>query len=327
MWFSRRKPADTTAPATAAPTVGMPGNADRSDADAGIRQVHLAFTALLVDAPQAQERPVTAEESVALQALAQAAQAPKTIDALPRLPAVLPRLLSLLRAEDASSVELADLLSSDPVLLGDVIRIANTPYYRSARPIHSVTDAVQVLGLIGLQQLVVRVALRPVFGGNSGRISKNAGTHLWALAERCAHGSAWLRSNWGDPFEGYLAGMVANAGMIAVLRIADQLPDRAAPPVSVQFLAALRTTGLALNAPIARAWSFPAAIVEAMESLSQGNTKDHATIAASVCCADWVAKSLLLQEAGILAEPPRDADEPATACRVELLCRFTPAPR
>jgi len=323
MWFSRRKPADTTTPASPAPTTSPPGTSG-SDADEVIRKVHLAFSALLVGAPAAQERPVTAEESVALQALAQAAQAPKTIDALPRLPATLPRLLSLLRAEDASTVELTDLLSTDPVLLGDVIRIANTPYYRSARQIHSVADALQVLGLIGLQQVVVRVALRPVFGGNHGRISKSAGIRLWALAERCAHGSAWLRSNWGDPFEGYLAGMAANAGMIAVLRIVDQLPAWAAPPASAQFLRSLRDTGLALNAPLARAWSFPPAVVDAMESLARETSQPHATLAASVACADRVARSLLLEDAGVLPEPQLDDDEPATACRVELLSRFAP---
>lgn len=227
------------------------------------RDLDHSFSALLLAVNECRSaEPEPAERSI-LQRLEDLAAAPGNQNLVPRLPAVLPKLMSLVRRDDASPRELAEHLARDPALVGEVIRIANSPRYRTARTIASLQDAVMVLGQRGMNQLVTGVAMRPVFNTQQGRFSRAAGTHLWDQAERCAHACAYL-SNAGDQFDGYLAGMVANAGLIAALRVLDQHYQSSLPPSTLGFHDALLDVSAKLSASIARQWNFPDDVAEAL---------------------------------------------------------------
>jgi len=229
-------------------------------------------------------------------------RAPLDAGLVPRLPAALPRLMSLARRDDCSVPELARHISSDPALLGEVIRLANSPRYRSAREISSLEDAVMLLGQTGLTQLVSRVMLGPVFSTAQGHFSRSAGTHLWAQAERCAHGCAFLRQGRGDQFEAYLAGMVVNAGMIAALRVLDQDYRALAAPASPGFHAALHEVTARLSAHVARLWDFPPEVVAALTQRAAAIPQIEAgSLAEALVDADRLSK---LQMLGAPADAP-----------------------
>lgn len=78
---------------------------------------------------------------------------------VPRVPSVIPRLMQLLRNETASGAEIAEQLVRDPSLVAEVLRLANSPYYRTGREINSLQQAVFVLGRNGLQQLVANASM------------------------------------------------------------------------------------------------------------------------------------------------------------------------
>lgn len=91
------------------------------------------------------------------------------------MPALLPRLVGLVRRDDVSTRELAEPLSRDPALLGGVIRLANSPRYRGPRPIESVQEALLRVGQRGLEQLLVRLVMGPVFDGRGDRFGRPGG--------------------------------------------------------------------------------------------------------------------------------------------------------
>lgn len=230
------------------------------------RDLDRSFSGLLLAVGEFRAvEPEPAQRKV-LERLQDLARSPTDAGLVPRLPAVLPKLMGLVRRDDVGPRELADQLARDPALVGEVIRIANSPRYRTARQIASLQDAVVLLGQRGMHQLVTNVAMRPVFNFQQGRFSRVAGTYLWDQAERCAHVCAYLRSASSDQFEAYLAGMVANAGLIAALRVLDmeyrvpQLPD------SLHFHEALLDVAAKLSAGIARQWNFPEEVRAALET-------------------------------------------------------------
>jgi HD-like signal output (HDOD) protein len=79
-----------------------------------------------------------------------------------RLPAFSPvavRLLSVLADEGASFKDMSSLIALDPVLAGEVLRLANSGLYGRRFEVHSILSAIALLGIGKLSQMVVTVAL------------------------------------------------------------------------------------------------------------------------------------------------------------------------
>src|SRR5437764_2542404 len=128
-----------------------------------------------------------------LDELARLARAPdQAAELVPRVPEVIPRLLRSLRDEAVSSVELARDLTRDAVLVAELIREANSPFHRPAKPVRTVDAAILVLGQNGLRMLLARVAFRPIMSASSGRCARLVAPRLWLHSERCARAASLL---------------------------------------------------------------------------------------------------------------------------------------
>lgn len=314
----------TAGPTSASASREPPAPADPRDTDRRFSALVLAAGPLREGAPDAAQRD-------ALQRLEETIRGAPDRQLVPRMPALLPRLLGLVRRDDVSPRELAEPLARDPALLGEVIRLANSPRYRTLRAISSVQEAILLLGQRGLEQLLVRVVMGPVFDGRQGRYSRAAGTRVWDQAERCAHACGWLRRGAHDAFEAYLAGMVANSGLMVALRVLDRHLGDAKAPDTLGFHDALLDATGRLSLLIARQWSFPAAVVAALEArqgpepgmpaLAPGASADgQGALARALRAADRASKRLLLSAVGDSGASAQGEDE--AACDRELLRVF-----
>ncbi len=274
---------------TPAPVMGLP------DVDPALDG---RFSALLLSLGQLRLGDADATEQMVLLRLEELVHARGQRDLLPRLPAVLPKLMSLVRRDDVSPRELAEHLAKDPALVSEVIRIANSPRYRASRAMGSLQDAVMVLGQQGMHQLVTNVAMRPVFNVQAGRFSQAARTHLWAQAARCAHACAYLQGPRADQFEAYLAGMVVNAGLIPALRVLDQSYSGPSAPDTVVFHEGFLKLSLKISANIAKEWNFPEGVTQAVEALGTlPPPQPPVHLAVLLRWADQVSKRHLLMSA------------------------------
>jgi HD-like signal output (HDOD) protein len=96
-----------------------------------------------------------------------------------------------------------------------------------------------------------------------------------------------------DHFDAYLAGMVANTGLIVALRLLDQQPMKTAP-VSCAFHDRLAVLSARLSAKIARQWRLTEAVVLAVESLAQPMKTEASGLAAALRLADQGSKVQVL---------------------------------
>jgi HD-like signal output (HDOD) protein len=183
---------------------------------------------------------------------------------LPRLPAVVPQLLRSLKNDDVDSRQLSGQIGHDPVLVGEVIRVANTAHYRTGKPIASLAQAILLLGQDGLRRVVMQLVMRPILRTDTGRLGKVAGPRLWGHAERCAIACTILGKEHCDPFEAYLAGIVCNTGAIAVIGVIDQEGADTRAPHSTRFLRACAQWGDRLSLHAARHWQFPERVQQAL---------------------------------------------------------------
>lgn len=255
----------------------------------------LQFSARLFGFQRLRDVPPHPQEAPLLQRL-QARSGPDWADLLPRLPAVLPQLLRLMRRENLSSRELVDLLSRDPSLVGELMRMANSAMYRPEREITDLASAVMVIGHEGLNQVVLRVTLRPIFNQDrQGRFSRQAGTLLWDLGERCALAAMRLSPPGDERFPAYLAGLGAQVGMMALLRVLDGLPVGQRPALDREGLhRQLLPMSCEWSARIVTHWGFPSRVAEALTQRT-GQGAEAAVLSEWVRVAHAVALRHLMQ--------------------------------
>lgn len=255
----------------------------------------LQFSARLFGFQRLRDVPPHPQEAPLLQRL-QARSGADWAELLPRLPAVLPQLLRLMRRENLSSRELVDLLSRDPSLVGELMRMANSAMYRPEREITDLASAVMVIGHEGLNQVVMRVTLRPIFNQDrQGRFSRQAGTLPWDLGERCAFAAMRLSPPGDERFAAYLAGLGAQVGMMALLRVLDGLPVGQRPSLDREGLhRQLLPLCADWSARIVTHWGFPARVAEAI-SVRPGQGAEVAVLAGIVREAQAVALRHLMQ--------------------------------
>ncbi|MDD2271269.1 MAG: HDOD domain-containing protein [Desulfuromonadaceae bacterium] len=79
----------------------------------------------------------------------------KDVSDLPTIPAIVSRVVSMLDSQDASPDEVADLILSDQVLAARVIRVVNSPLYRTSNTILSVKRALLFLGFKSVREMIL----------------------------------------------------------------------------------------------------------------------------------------------------------------------------
>jgi HD-like signal output (HDOD) protein len=218
---------------------------------------------------------------------------------VPRVPTVLPQLLRSLRDDKVSGGALAQQLSKDAVLVAELIREANSPYYKASGKISSLDNAVMVLGQNGLRMLVARVAFRPVIGIQSGKFAKAAAPLIWEQAGLCANACAQLAGAAGqDPFTAYLAGLMQSVGLIVALRLVDQTSELEQMPCTLDFTKAFLAHAALLSAGIARQWDMPEAVAQAIEQQTRTHS-EWGTLAQVLHTGSLLAQMQLLAKGGL----------------------------
>jgi len=126
---------------------------------------------------------------------------------VPRVPELIAQLLGALSDENISTAALSAEVGRDLVLVAEVIREANSAYYRPARPIETLEGAVTMLGLNGLRMLLARIAMRPLIRLKAQGVARQVAPGVWRHSERCAFAASVMAPGLSaGVFESCLAG-------------------------------------------------------------------------------------------------------------------------
>lgn len=247
-------PAAAAAPAASAP----PAHTDLSTLDLDLAFFHWLAGPHIGSAPVA-TGPIFDE-------LARLARDPLDAAGLvPRVPAVIPQLLRSLRDEASSAGLLARQVAQDAMLVAELIREVNSPYYRPATPVRNLEGALLLLGQNGLRMLLARVAFRPIISLQSGPLARQAAPQLWRQSEGCARAAGLLALQHGaDPFEAYLAGLMHNIGLVVALRVLDTLASGGGLPDDDAFGTRLLQAARLISGRVAVQWDLPPSIGKAI---------------------------------------------------------------
>lgn len=241
------------------------------------------------------------ENQILEEVQALAAHPGEAAELVPRVPEVIPQLLRSLRDEDVSTSELAQQVAQDVVLVAEVIREANSAYYRPMTPVKTVEVAIMMLGQNGLRMLLARVGFRPVIRQMAtDGFSKRVVPQVWRQSEKCALAASLVAPGLtAGVFESYLAGLMQNVGLVVAFRLAERASQDGKVPGSSEFGLRLLECSRQLSAGIARHWDFPPDVADA---IAQAGNPGESTLARALAQGDRIAKLRLLLDACVLSE-------------------------
>jgi HD-like signal output (HDOD) protein len=199
----------------------------------------------------------------------------------PRRPSLLPQLLRAVNDEDVSRRELVTIISKDPSLVGNLLRMANSPFYRvSSQAIESIDRAVVILGNDGIRSLIAAALAQPIFqirGGDFPKFPEIAWQHTFRTASATVTHTAIVEKS--DPFAAQLLGLVAGMAGIVVFRVAldqyDARPKLHAHPGVMASL--LDTQSVAVAKRISVSWGLSDRIMAALDDQTTAVAADRQT--------------------------------------------------
>ncbi|MGV8866082.1 MAG: HDOD domain-containing protein [Janthinobacterium svalbardensis] len=215
------------------------------------------------------QAPAETEQQI-LDELARLAREPIAGAALvPRIPAIIPQLMRTLQDENMSAAKLSAQLAQDVLLVAEVYREANRPCYQSrynASPsINNMEGAIMLLGQNGMRMLLARVAFRPIVSMQSGGLTVRTAPLIWRQSEKCALAASLVAPTMhANAFDAYLAGLMANVGLVVAFRLIDQMHGPDAFPQSDAFIAQVFAQARILSVRIAALWEFPQSVTRAI---------------------------------------------------------------
>ncbi|GAB4354533.1 MAG: hypothetical protein Kow006_20360 [Gammaproteobacteria bacterium] len=267
-WFKRRKAKESAHPPSTKEVAAATEQLPRPTLAPPDESLDVArdFFALLLDADTVSQRALVKLEIEALRRIGDTLRNSTSLGRqVPRLPELLPRLMRSLHQGKEAVVELARQISQDPTMVTEILRTANSPYYRTRTKITSIERAIVVLGDGGVRETIARIAIRPVMEMGEGFYSRTLAPRLWEQANKCAVAAGALAEKSGeDRFHAFLAGLTHNVGSTIFFRLLARELGNARPPVCEGFRGVVEASVPLLSCRIAYEWELPDPVVVAL---------------------------------------------------------------
>lgn len=162
----------------------------------------------------------------------------RELDELPRQPMTLPMLMRALSDDKSDRNQLTEIILNDPALTDQLLQIANSPYFRPGdQSIDSVDQAVFVLGLDGIRNVISAAIMRPMMAARNSREALFA-QRVWRWGLTCARSAELIAKIQGQDTSVYfMAGLLPALSYITLRRELQRIcrtePGITEPPPSL----------------------------------------------------------------------------------------------
>ena len=215
--------------------------------------------------------PLPQQEQIAAAALAAIGDAAAQGRYFPRRPNLLPQLMHAINDEGVPQRELAAIIARDPSLVGSLLKIANSAFFRvNSQPVETIERAIVMLGNDGLRSLIAAAVMQPIFRVSSAGAFPRFPDIVWEHAMRSAHAAiphAALVERV-DPFAAELLSLISGLAEIVLFRAAmDHYADisRHGQPDSQVIACLLHSRSAAVAWRLGSSWELSELMLAALE--------------------------------------------------------------
>lgn len=190
---------------------------------------------------------------------------------LPALPRVYAQLRELISREDATAAQVAAVITSDSAVTAKVLHVVNSAFFRLARPITRVEQAVVHLGFGAIRNLALSAEVFCAWSGGADTPAGFEPERLQAHARSVAAGAYALAAghSWAD--EALVGGLLHDIGYLVLLQQCPQemaeaiaLAGARALPLHEAERLVLDATHAEVGAYLLGLWGLPYPLLEAV---------------------------------------------------------------
>ena len=216
------------------------------------------------------------------------------IDALPQFPENIAQIQALLNDPDSKLSAIAALISNDIALTTDLLKLVNSAAFALAKKCTSITEAVKMVGIRGIKNLLFSVGTIQILGSSTEEQKA-----LWEHSYKTAFYSYNLARNFLHnrivTEDAYVCGLLHDLGKIVfsimhpdfltkiqAFKIEHNIPDK----VFDSLLSGINHPEI--GAALAEKWNFPVSLVAAIRyhHCPERAPNDFMMLASTVCLAD-----------------------------------------
>ncbi len=182
------------------------------------------------------------------------------LDELPRQPLSLPMLLKALANESSDRQSVTDIILRDPALTDQLLQVSNSPFFRHGdKTIESVDQAVFLLGIDGIRNVVSAAVMRPMMAArNSGEALFAQRVWRWGLS--CARASEQIaKLHNADTSAHFMAGLLPALAYITLFRELQRIcrAQQNSAPTPALIRQAMTRYQWSTSQLLAKAWNLP----------------------------------------------------------------------
>jgi HD-like signal output (HDOD) protein len=234
----------------------------------------------------------------------------------PRRPNMLPKVLSASNDESFSRRDLAALIARDPSLVGNLLKIANSSFYRvTPEPVESVDRAVVLLGTDGIRSLVTAALMQPIFrigGADFPRFPDIAWEHTFRAANASVPHNLIVEKS--DPAAAELLSLVMGLANIVVFRVVvDQYAKHPKLRPDAGMVSSLLDAHSATVARrIAASWDLSEATISGLDGQSTATSRYPTSLGRSIYYGRLVGALAVLRLNHVIDDESAKASIPAS---------------
>jgi putative nucleotidyltransferase with HDIG domain len=180
---------------------------------------------------------------------------------LPALPEVALKARKLLNEQNTTTVQVSKVISADAVITTRLLRVVNSPIYRTRNKVEDVKMAITRLGNANVRSLVTSLAMEQLYQAGFSAEIKAKLKENWKHSLHVAALSFVIARDYTDlsPDEAMLSGLIHDIGALPVLEYAELLPDILSNEAALDRLVFVLHTKI--GHLILKKWNFPDELV------------------------------------------------------------------
>ena len=149
---------------------------------------------------------------------------------LPALPEIIIKTRKLLDDRNATAAQISKIISADVILSTRMLRVVNSPLYRTRRQIEDIKGAITRLGNTNVRSVVTSLAMEQLYKHSMARPIRKLLNQNWEHSVHVASLSFLIARDFTplhpiDPDEALLAGLIHDIGVLPILEYVEMVPD------------------------------------------------------------------------------------------------------
>ncbi len=181
---------------------------------------------------------------------------------LPTLPEVANKIRDIIDRPNTSANDITAALKLDAALSARLLKLANSPLFRTKNPIENINTAITRLGNKNIRNLVTNLVLEQMYqGGCSSPEMQNTLKVQWKNNLKIAAISYFIAKNYTslNADEAMMAGLIHDIGALPIIEYAESIPELTSNPDALNILVSKLHTKI--GKLLLKKWRFPDALV------------------------------------------------------------------